>query len=315
MSRSCSSTAPPASPSTRRRSNCQTDHAPSAAFVHHPDSTEQSRLLAKGENRRWDRKDSTEIINVDVGKTLGLDLTKHLAAISTTPEIPVDFYARFRSYQPNLANEQRIGERTINGQKLEGFRVRMPALTKEDNDQTWTFWVDPVTKLPVQVEQPYAVVTDIHFDIPLDDSLFAITVPPGYTLLPTPDAVQVAWDQFKYAGQVTDDHGKPIPDVEVTATERIDAAEHPGFGYIDVVQTNKEGRFSIDRPRAMSGIGPENLHGHPVNLEFRHPDFLYAQIGDVHLLSPTDLPRGPPHPPPQWSPPHWHHYPAGRPSR
>jgi hypothetical protein len=52
-----------------------------------------------------------------------------------------------------------------------------------------TVWVNPKTRLPARIElspkpdgQPESVIDDLKFDVPLDDSLFDMSVPKGYEL-------------------------------------------------------------------------------------------------------------------------------------
>lgn len=90
-----------------------------------------------------------------------------------------------------------VGESTISGQKVTGLRVKqtLPGLGFEAEI---TLWVEPKTHLPVQIDMkplnPPAgagvpqlwVFADIHWDIPLDESLFDASetaVPAGYKIV------------------------------------------------------------------------------------------------------------------------------------
>ena len=70
-------------------------------------------------------------------------------------------------------------------------------------------------------------------------------------LLARPAMAEVAATQpekraaFAYAGHVVDERGRPVADVEITATHRL--SEGRGFGYIAVVKTDAQGQFSIER--------------------------------------------------------------------
>ncbi len=74
---------------------------------------------------------------------------------------------------------QELGEQDVENQKLYGFRAVCPRLDL-------TIWVDPVTALPVRIEQQEGQVRTIcknmHFDVPMDESLFSMDIPDGYTL-------------------------------------------------------------------------------------------------------------------------------------
>ena len=81
---------------------------------------------------------------------------------------------------PDRADEE-LGTSEIDGQVLQGFRV-----TEEDVINT--VWIDPKTRDLVRVETEFinapgmnVVMTDFQFDVELDDSLFSLTPPAGYT--------------------------------------------------------------------------------------------------------------------------------------
>jgi len=88
---------------------------------------------------------------------------------------------------------------------------------------------------------------------------------------------------FSYAGTVTNAQGEPVAGVEVTATHH-DPDEN-SYGYIETVETNATGEFSIDRERAISGAPAEALAGRLIRLEFHHPQYAFAQLEDVSILS------------------------------
>jgi outer membrane lipoprotein-sorting protein len=81
---------------------------------------------------------------------------------------------------PDRADEE-LGTSEIDGRVLQGFRV-----TEEDVINT--VWIDPKTRDLVRVETEFinapgmnVVMTDFQFDVELDDSLFSLTPPAGYT--------------------------------------------------------------------------------------------------------------------------------------
>jgi len=81
---------------------------------------------------------------------------------------------------PDRADEE-LGTSEIDGRALQGFRV-----TKEGVINT--VWIDPQTRDLVRVETEFinapgmnVVMTDFQFDVDLDDSLFSLTPPDGYT--------------------------------------------------------------------------------------------------------------------------------------
>jgi outer membrane lipoprotein-sorting protein len=81
------------------------------------------------------------------------------------------------------ADSKPVGERTIGGVKTRGFRVMLSP------QQDMTIWVNPATGLPVLVEsvghaggrEIRTTLSDFVLDRELDDSLFRIDPPQGYT--------------------------------------------------------------------------------------------------------------------------------------
>ncbi len=82
---------------------------------------------------------------------------------------------------------ERLGAKTIDGCTAEGFHIQMGAIDVK-------IWADPKTLLPVRVEQNTVaaagpkvsiVMTDFQTNIDLDESLFSLEVPPGYTVQQT----------------------------------------------------------------------------------------------------------------------------------
>lgn len=83
---------------------------------------------------------------------------------------------------PDRADEV-LGEREIDGRILQGFRVNEESLIN-------TVWIDPETRELVIVEMEFvnapgmsAAMTDFKFDVELDDSLFSLIPPDGYSRL------------------------------------------------------------------------------------------------------------------------------------
>ena len=81
---------------------------------------------------------------------------------------------------PNVSVEP-LGEKEIDGQIAKGFRATGP-------DGELTVWADPQTALPIRMEQKWRqmhfVYTDFQFDIEMDESLFSMEIPEGYSELP-----------------------------------------------------------------------------------------------------------------------------------
>ncbi|MCP4610152.1 MAG: hypothetical protein GY845_15695 [Planctomycetes bacterium] len=74
---------------------------------------------------------------------------------------------------------QFLGEKKIDGLMVIGYHVQRPAVDI-------TVWADPQTKLPVEMTNKSGpttyTMTDIVFDVELDESLFSLEIPDGYTV-------------------------------------------------------------------------------------------------------------------------------------
>ena len=74
-----------------------------------------------------------------------------------------------------------LGEKEIDGQIAIGFRATGP-------DGELTVWANPQTALPIRMEQKWRqmqfICTDFQFDIEMDESLFSMKIPEGYSALP-----------------------------------------------------------------------------------------------------------------------------------
>jgi hypothetical protein len=78
---------------------------------------------------------------------------------------------------PNVSVEP-LGEKEIDGRIAKGFRATGP-------DEELTVWADPQTALPIRMEQKWRqmqfVCTDFQFDVEMDESLFSMEIPEGYS--------------------------------------------------------------------------------------------------------------------------------------
>lgn len=111
----------------------------------------------------------------------------------SVPFPQLDIYELIRHVPTDKA--QHLPEKTIRGKQVIGFLVEQTEKNPAGNDSTnWrhTWWVDPATKLPVQMEINWRsndpkdagsekIISDIVFDAPLDPTLFSIDLPVGYT--------------------------------------------------------------------------------------------------------------------------------------
>jgi hypothetical protein len=75
---------------------------------------------------------------------------------------------------------EKLGTKKVNGKTLQGFRHQ----PNENSD--FTVWVDPATKLPVEIEIKHLnrgqtlFLDEFEFDFELDESAFSTDVPDGY---------------------------------------------------------------------------------------------------------------------------------------
>ncbi len=95
---------------------------------------------------------------------------------------------------PDQADEA-LGEKEIDGRVLEGFRVTQ-------GDMINTVWVDSQTTQLVRVEIEYTnspgmntIMTDFQFNAELDDSLFSLVPPEGFTRLEVQADVSTVTEQ------------------------------------------------------------------------------------------------------------------------
>ncbi|UCD29534.1 MAG: hypothetical protein JSV03_03370 [Planctomycetota bacterium] len=125
------------------------------------------------------------------GKTIIFDTAQPKMLVLDTEKKTAMFFDRGRpqyfDYYKFLTefkdgSEKVIGTRLIDGREAIGFLV-------DNNGQESTFWVDPQTQLPIQIEHQVVdrngverkeITKDFVFDAVLDDSLFSLEIPEGY---------------------------------------------------------------------------------------------------------------------------------------
>ena len=126
------------------------------------------------------------ILDHNQGKTLLLNSTNKQTVMSSTPQDTLDLYDTFRNFRniPDFSVSN-IGQRTIDGMRVIGFQ-----LTRENDENGIIVWANPQTSLPIRIEQTVndengqvikSVTTNIIFDAELDQSLFRLDAPKGYT--------------------------------------------------------------------------------------------------------------------------------------
>jgi len=126
------------------------------------------------------------VVDLDKSKMLMLDSKANTASYVDTQgslQQMTQNYARFlRDVITRLQNGAQIeslGKKQIEGWDLIGFSTSGP-------NEKITIWADPETRLPVRIEltvgQMNSVMKNFEFDPQIDESLFSMEVPAGYTL-------------------------------------------------------------------------------------------------------------------------------------
>ncbi|MGD2095169.1 MAG: hypothetical protein PVH77_09215, partial [Phycisphaerales bacterium] len=134
-------------------------------------------------------EDAVVIIDLEAGRVLTLTISKKEAIyvdLKGMPSMP-NYLEMLRNVINMLQNSphfevEDLGQQEIEGQMAIGFRAVHPR-------GELTIWADPETALPVRVEQTEQqlniICKNFKFDEPLDDSLFSMDVPEGYSMQQT----------------------------------------------------------------------------------------------------------------------------------
>ncbi|UCG57642.1 MAG: hypothetical protein JSU70_22595 [Phycisphaerales bacterium] len=106
--------------------------------------------------------------------------------LTNVPEDPGDLnffqYIRMRMIEAQPLGDESVeflGEQELDGQSAIGYRAQKPGLDA-------TVWANSETKMPIRIEvfdEPMIItMSNIAFDMELDESLFSLDVPEGYTV-------------------------------------------------------------------------------------------------------------------------------------
>jgi hypothetical protein len=127
--------------------------------------------------------DMTHVIDTDSSKVLVL-FEQGKTASYVDIEGPVG--ERYHNYVKFLRevitnhkdNYHELGEQVIDGQKTIVFEASGP-------NESVKIWADPKTAIPVRIEmtsgQMSAILKNLEFDVPVDESLISMEIPAGYT--------------------------------------------------------------------------------------------------------------------------------------
>jgi outer membrane lipoprotein-sorting protein len=126
------------------------------------------------------------IIDYDTSRILQLIPEQNTAVVielKDIPEKPENILEEMRNIITELQDDPEVsveplGEKEIEGRIAKGFRATGP-------DGEVTVWADQQTALPIRVEQTWRqmqfVYTDFQFDVEMDESLFNMEIPEGYS--------------------------------------------------------------------------------------------------------------------------------------
>jgi len=130
------------------------------------------------------------IVDFDTSRMLALNPKQKTAVLIDLKDMPEEKSENVLEIMRNLITElqndpnvsvEPLGEKEIDGQIATVFRAIGP-------DVELTIWADPQTALPIRMEQKWRqmqfVCTDFQFDIEMDESLFSMEIPEGYSALP-----------------------------------------------------------------------------------------------------------------------------------
>jgi outer membrane lipoprotein-sorting protein len=147
-------------------------------------SRERTEITADG-------KTSVTIMDGEKDKVLSLDPAAKTATIINLKNLPREGpYGRtFQDLRELVAaahggkgrKVERLPAEMIDGRRTEGFRIQLGAVEVK-------VWADPKTSLPIRVEEitaspeTHIVMTDFQVGADLDNSLFSLDVPVGYTV-------------------------------------------------------------------------------------------------------------------------------------
>ena len=204
-----------------------------------------------------DGEEMVLIANMKKGVILRLMKNLKLARkmhIKDMPKVMRDQMVKQKNYLAELKKmigkaEKELGEKTIDGVKVKGFRVSNTGMVMD-------IWVDPKTSMPIRIEGKMTdggkmVMSDIELIEKIDPGLFSLEAPKGYKIQQELDIsmkiggvkeltdVLKAWTQFRDGA---------FPDAINSALFMKDAQKHIGkLTDADVPLTFKEIQALIDR--------------------------------------------------------------------
>jgi len=151
----------------------------------------QDMMMGPRIRRTMSNVEGVSIIDLETSKILTLDPKKKNAIyidLKGMPKIPNPM-KNLRNLITLIQNDpqatvEELDEQEIDGQMAIGFHAQgIGAVAGTAIDMT--IWADPVTALPIRIEllegQMFLVCKDYQFDVEMDEALFRMEVPEGYT--------------------------------------------------------------------------------------------------------------------------------------
>lgn len=162
-----------------------------------PDRRER-RYHIDQDGRRYCKTNSAgRITIVNNGTALSLDAeTKEARFQARRPDDkhPIDeLLAILKGWKVNQAED--LGEKVVDGQNTKGFRTFVD--TPGEREYTVEVWYDSETSFPVQIDMQYKnhkvhmTYSKFRWNPKLDESLFELTVPPGYAVVHNKEGMPV----------------------------------------------------------------------------------------------------------------------------
>jgi len=146
-------------------------------------------MIRQGTWLRQEMGDKIYIVDLEHGKFLALMPVQRRAITGDVKGLPEEVRKRCDDYlsglKRTLASAEKVedlGHRNVAGKNAKGFRI-----TKDG--EVNTVWVDPDSGLPLELSGTDEglgafTCTDFDFQVPLEESLFDLTPPAGYTVVP-----------------------------------------------------------------------------------------------------------------------------------
>lgn len=157
-------------------------------------------LYGSGTRYRAEGEFTVAVWDSATGRRVLLNTKDRVAHQFSQPVEPwMDMYGLFRQLATEVSTpiEEHVDK---DGNRFPGLSGEVELGSDGDNVLTGNVkvWIDSETKLPVRLEirpvdygEKVVLFEQIEFDVPLDDALFDMTIPPEYTIEKTP-SVQAA---------------------------------------------------------------------------------------------------------------------------